>query len=170
MDLVRLNELLNAFGNEVGVEGFALDENGYAYFVSDTTVVINFDFYREENALVLSATVAPIEDDNRMIIYEELLQGAFFWGDNRGATMALSPDGNHAMMLYPVDLNNASVPGLVAAYNIVCEHSWAWAKRLATATGRVHFDPPDTMSDADRSTPDTEAEDASHINAPGRFA
>ena len=145
MDLSTLNEVMAGFGRELGVDGFELNEDGYAALVTDSTVVLNFDFYEEEQKLVVMSTVAVIDEKNRVAIYEEMLQGAFFWGENRGVTMALSPDGYHAVTLYAIDAEDMTVQRLLAVHEMMCEHSWAWAMRIANATGREHHEPPEPV-------------------------
>ena len=84
-----INAVLKRFGDDIGLENLALDDNDHCLLSVDDrqTVQIQLDCDRDE--LVLFTDLGRLGQSNRLEICETLLEANLFWNGTDGATVGL---------------------------------------------------------------------------------
>ncbi|MEZ5582385.1 MAG: type III secretion system chaperone [Candidatus Competibacteraceae bacterium] len=77
MSKSHMHHLINDLGDAIGLPELALDEKDFACIVSEDGVVLNLDYFEDEDTLVLYTTVGEIPDDKRLELYQEMLRANF---------------------------------------------------------------------------------------------
>ncbi|MEM9044408.1 MAG: type III secretion system chaperone [Pseudomonadota bacterium] len=149
-----IGDLIAKLGAEIGFPDLALDEGGFVAIVNDDTTVLNIDYYEEEQAIVMYATVAELTDETRFDIYEEMLMANFMWKETLGATLCISPTTEHALLMASIETDDLDYQTFSKFYQNVHRLTWAFSDRFKKIAG-------------DESADEERVEDpASHPTAP----
>jgi hypothetical protein len=154
-----VDRLIAEFGNELDLPDLALDEDGFVAIINDDGLVLNIDYYEEQETMVFYTTIGEIPDDRRLELYDEMLKANFAWQDTEGATLCVNPVGTHALLMASVTLDGLDPSVLMTIFNHLGELTVAWAHRLRAITG---------VDDETAETAD--AEPAPAMADPSRFA
>lgn len=93
----HINRLLTDFGNVLGLEGLALDENGYCCLSFDD-VVVNIESVGESSLLLLYSSLGALLADAGPAVCRSLLEANYFFHGTAGATIGLDgPTGGVAL-------------------------------------------------------------------------
>ncbi|MEI6987213.1 MAG: type III secretion system chaperone [Rhodospirillaceae bacterium] len=128
MDRTQAQALLSEFGTLTGLPDVELDEAGIGTFVVDDNILVSVGFDDLAGRLVLMATLDQCETGPAQMT--AMLQANFLWRGAGGASFALTPNGDTAVLLFPVpvDANAIALSVIVQSFIDVIE---TWQKRLA---------------------------------------
>ena len=85
-----LQTLLNELGQHMGIGELNLDNDGYCALQFDEDIVINFQYWQDEQQLVIYADLGVPASGEQL--YSALLEANLFWRLTLGATLSLSGD------------------------------------------------------------------------------
>jgi hypothetical protein len=104
----KVNKIFRDFGKNIGIEELSLDENNYCcLFVEDVAVNIEFDEGTEQ--LFLCSTIAELPPQNeRMALYDLLLDGNFCFRSTDGATIGVDTEHDLVALVKAVPLERIS--------------------------------------------------------------
>ncbi len=159
MDEQNLNRLIGDLGKDIGIPDLALDEDGFVCIINEDGVVVNIDHFDDQDSLVIYTTIGEIVEDRRLEIYDEMLKANFMWKDTLGATLCVSPDGKHALLMASFTVGDLDLPQLLNMYKYIYEMTWAWAGRFRAVAGEdlperaVEGDEAQTGDDAGQTPP-----------------
>jgi len=125
-----MNALMQDFGNSVGVPDMAFDEEDYLAFTSAEGVLVNVDYFENDETLVLYTTIGELFDDFRFQFYDEMLKANLFWELTLGATLCVNPEGSHALLTASVSTGDLDVPKLTNLFSHVNRLTLVWGERL----------------------------------------
>ena len=126
--------VIQEFGTAAGAPDMALDEDDFVCFTTPAGVLINVDYYRDDDCLVMYTTVGEIFDDTRMDIYDDLLKANFFWEVTGSATLCVDPEGTHALLVASVTAAGLDVTQLTNVFDRIDQLTQAWAARIHQIT------------------------------------
>jgi hypothetical protein len=105
MDLeTYVNDLLQAIGQSLDLPGLALDGNGHCVLLFDDKVVLNMEFDREKELLIIYSYIGEVPYEGREIIFETLLESNLFWKDTQGATIGIDKQTQTVVLAFPMEL------------------------------------------------------------------
>jgi hypothetical protein len=105
MDLEEyVNELLQSIGKSLDLPGLALDDNGHCVLLFDDKVVLNMEFDREKELLIIYSYIGEVPYEGREIIFETLLESNLFWKDTQGATIGIDKQTQTVVLAFPMEL------------------------------------------------------------------
>ena len=84
----HINRLLTDFGNALGLEGLALDENGYCCLSFDD-VVVNIESVGDSSLVLLYSSLGALPADAGPEVCRRLLEANYFFHGTGGATIGL---------------------------------------------------------------------------------
>ena len=126
--------VIREFGTAAGAPDMALDEDDFVCFTTPAGVLINVDYFADDDALVMYTTVGEIFDDTRMDIYDELLKANFFWEVTGSATLCVDPQGTHALLVASVTAAGLDVTQLTNVFDRINQLTQVWAARIHEIT------------------------------------
>ena len=135
MDRAQVNRLIAEMGEEIDLPDLALDDDGYVCIVNENGVVVNIDHFEAQDLLVMYTTIGEIVEERRFEVYDEMLKANFLWRDTMGMTLAVSPDGAHALLMANFTVADLDITQLLNMYATVCEMTWSWAMRFRAISG-----------------------------------
>jgi Tir chaperone protein (CesT) family len=130
MSRESIDALIQEFGAAVGVPEMALDEDAYLAFTSPEGVLVNVDYFEDDASLVLYTTIGELFDDFRFAFYDEMLKANLFWELTLGATLCVSPDGEHALLTACVSTGDLDTVQLTNFFQHVIRLTLIWTDRL----------------------------------------
>lgn len=93
----HINRLLTDFGNALGLEGLALDENGYCCLSFDD-VVVNIESVGDSSLVLLYSSLGALPADAGPEVCRRLLEANYFFHGTGGATIGVDgPTGGVAI-------------------------------------------------------------------------
>ena len=134
MSKSRIQQLIQELGATIGLSELELDEKDFVCIVSEDGVVLNLDYFEDEDTLVMYTTVGEIPDDKRLQLYEEMLRANFFWETTAGATLCLDPEVNLALLMANITVGDMDLPQLTNVLEHFTKLSWAWSDRIRALT------------------------------------
>ena len=135
-DIKHIDYLLKELGETIGLPELSLDDKRYVCIVSDDGVVLNLDYFEDEDTLVMYTTVGEIPEDKRLELYEEMLKANFFWENTAGATLCLDPEVNLALLMANVTVADMDMPKLMQVLDHFTRLTWAWSDRIRAIAGQ----------------------------------
>lgn len=97
MSLELANNIIAEFGRNVGIEGLALDEQGYCCLRFDS-LDTHFQYDASTESLVLFTRVGVLEEESLTEGLADMMSANLFWGGTRGATLAYQPGDNFVFL------------------------------------------------------------------------
>ena len=143
-----MNTLIQDFGATVGVPDMTFDDDDYLAFTSPEGVLVNVDYFEKDESLVLYTTIGALFDDFRFAFYDEMLKANLYWELTLGATLCVSPDGEHALLTASVSTGDLDTIKLSNLFQHVNRLTLAWAERLRTVAAEAEGDQPAADSPA----------------------
>ncbi|MEZ5581677.1 MAG: type III secretion system chaperone [Candidatus Competibacteraceae bacterium] len=131
-----MHQLIKDLGREIGLPEMAMDENDFVCLFTNDGVVLNLDYHEDEDVLVMYATVGEIPDDQRLQLYQELLQANFFWQSTAGATMCIDHTAERVMLMTNITVGDLDLPKLMAVLDHFTGLAWVWSDRIRELTGQ----------------------------------
>ncbi|NJN48094.1 MAG: type III secretion system chaperone [Candidatus Competibacteraceae bacterium] len=135
MSKSHMQHLTDELGDAIGLPDLALDEKDFVCIVSEDGVVLNLDYFEDEDTLVMYTTVGEIPDDKRLKLYQEMLRANFFWETTAGATLCLDPEIDLALLMANVTVADMSLPQLMNILDHFTKLAWAWSDRIRALIG-----------------------------------
>lgn len=126
--------IIRDFGMAVDNPELSLDDDSFVCFTTADGVLINIDYFEGSESLVLYTTIGEIFEMTKLAVYDELLKANFFWELSGGATLAVSPEGGHAVLTASVTARDLDVSKLTEVIKHVNQLTFAWAARISDIT------------------------------------
>lgn len=133
----NVDQLIVEFGDAIGVEDLRFDETGYVALITEDGMVLNLDHMDDQDCLVMSSTVGEITDEFRYELYDEMLKANFLWSETLGATLCVSPEGGHALLMTSITTGDLDLPKLQNVHEVFVHLTRAWTERINEITGAV---------------------------------
>lgn len=132
MALEDYQKIIAAFGQSIGLQDAAPDEEGYCAMSFDD-LVVHLQYTADDDQLTLYTRLGEVDEDRVEGIYGMLLAANMFWQGTQGATLSVEPD---LRIVFLADkqtvgsLSDSSFSEWLALYVRVAEY---WQQRLKTA-------------------------------------
>ena len=123
-------QILKEIGAKNGLE-MALDENGACTLELADGRVMLIQERADLDELDFVATLGPVPEEARAVVFTELLSANFYWNDTYGATISWNADLEEAVIMYPLRLDDATAESVETVFNRFLELQSAWAERFA---------------------------------------
>ena len=149
----NVDYLIKELGDAMELPDPAFDEDGFVCILTEDGIALNIDHYEDQECLVMYTTVGEIPEEHRLALYDEMLKANFMWQDTFGATLCVSPTGEHALLMISIPTGDLDLPQLVNIYNNIGRLTWAWSDRFRAITGEDGANDEDEAPDADPDAP-----------------
>jgi hypothetical protein len=126
----KLDEVLSAFGKEVGME-LATEENGVCLLVFDKRTTINLLGDPITESLLVWSNLGPLPGEGSERVLRSLMQANLFWTGTGGATLGLMPEGGEVVLATRRPLATLDPEGLRSAIELMVEQAEALAPTVA---------------------------------------
>ncbi|MEE4377567.1 MAG: type III secretion system chaperone [Candidatus Competibacteraceae bacterium] len=136
MSKENIHQLVKDLGREMDLPDMTMDENDFVCIFTNDGVVLNLDYHEDEDVLVMYSTVGDVPDDQRLQLYQELLQANFFWESTAGATMCVDHTAERVMLMANITVGDLDLPKLMTVLDHFIRLSWAWSDRIRELTGQ----------------------------------
>ncbi|MBS7777915.1 type III secretion system chaperone [Acidovorax sp. CCYZU-2555] len=100
-----INRLLTDFGNYLGLESLALDENDYCCLTFDD-IYLNIEAVGEGSAVLIYSSLGVVPEDAGAEVYKRLLEANYFFHKTSGGTIGLEAGTGLVAMTQLVDTAN----------------------------------------------------------------
>ncbi|MBQ2632055.1 MAG: type III secretion system chaperone [Kiritimatiellae bacterium] len=122
--------ILKKLGESNGLE-MSLDENGACTLELSDGRVMLIQERADLDELDFVATLGPVPEEKRSAVFTDLLAANFYWSETFGATISWNADLEEAVIMYPLDLADATPESVETIFDRFLELQSAWADRLA---------------------------------------
>ena len=122
--------MLEELGAKTGLE-IVLDENGSCTLELSDGRVMLLQERAGLNELDFVATLGPVPEEVRAEVFTELLAANFYWNDTFGATISWNVDLEEAVIIYPLNLADATTESVETIFTRFLELQDAWGSRFA---------------------------------------
>ena len=126
----EVKSILKELGAKNGLE-MALDENGACTLELADGRVMLIQERADLDELDFVATLGPVPEEVRATVFTDLLAANFYWKETFGATISWNTDLDEAVIMYPLNLANATDESVETIFTRFLELQDAWAERVA---------------------------------------
>ncbi len=105
-----INRLLEEFGNYLGLESLALDEDNYCCLSFDA-VFVNIEAIPASSMVLLHTTLGQVAENAGADIYRQLLEANYFFQQTAGATLGLETGTRVVALTQIVDIAHMDLSG-----------------------------------------------------------
>ena len=151
--------ILNKLGESNGLE-MALDENGACTLELSGGRILLIQERAGLDELDFVATLGPVPEEKRAAVFTELLAANFYWNETFGATISWNSDLDEAVIMYPLNLADATAESVETIFSRFLELQSAWADRLAGLVAGAQESDDDVGEDGEN---DADGEDSDLI-------
>ncbi|WP_281560601.1 type III secretion system chaperone [Thalassomonas sp. RHCl1] len=131
-------EIIKQFAKQLGYQDADfVDEHGLALLI-DNKVQINI-LNQQERCLIL-AYIAPLDDENRLKLYETLLDANHDQDALGGASLGICPRKKSIALSLAIDSEGLDVSLLQQVFDRVLEASLLWHDRLKNQVSELQVD------------------------------
>ena len=128
--MMEVSLVLKEIGAKNGLE-MALDENGAcALELADGRVMLVQE-RSDLGELDFVAALGHVPAEARAAVFTELLAANFYWKETYGATISWNADLEEAVIMYPLNLADATPESVATIFSRFLELQSDWADRLA---------------------------------------
>ena len=122
--------ILKKLGESNGLE-MSLDENGACTLELSDGRIMLIQERADLDELDFIATLGPVPEGKRAAVFTDLLAANFYWNETFGATISWNADLEEAVIMYPLNLVDATSESVKTIFDRFIELQSAWADRLA---------------------------------------
>lgn len=122
--------ILKKLGERNGLE-MSMDENGACTLELSDGRVMLIQERAALDELDLVATLGPVPEEKRAAVFADLLAANFYWSETFGATISWNADLEEAVIMFPINLADATPESVETIFTRFLELQSAWADRLA---------------------------------------
>ena len=122
--------ILKKLGESNGLE-MSLDENGACTLELSDGRIMLIQERADLDELDFIATLGPVPEGKRAAVFTDLLAANFYWNETFGATISWNSDLDEAVIMYPLNLADATAESVETIFSRFLELQSAWADRLA---------------------------------------
>ncbi|WP_168735324.1 type III secretion system chaperone [Pseudothauera rhizosphaerae] len=126
----RCARLLEALGRRFGIEGLAFDERGLCALAFDRRMTVYLAADTRLGGMVLFATLGEFEPAERPDLLLAMLRGNFMWRVTEGATLAVDPEKDVALLVQCLSPQGLEADQLEARLEGFVNAALSWAERL----------------------------------------
>jgi len=126
----EVKSVLKELGAKNGLE-MDLDENGAcALELADGRVML-IQERADLDELDFVATLGPVPEEVRADVFTDLLAANFYWKETFGATISWNVDLEEAVIIYPLNLADATPESIETIFTRFVDLQGAWSERFA---------------------------------------
>ena len=122
--------ILKKLGESNGLE-MSLDENGACTLELADGRVMLIQERADLGELDFVATLGPVPEEVRADVFTELLAANFYWKETYGATISWNADLEEAVIIYPLNLADATPETVETIFTRFVDLQAAWSERFA---------------------------------------
>ena len=126
----EVGQILKKLGEDNGLE-MSLDENGACTLELSDGRVMLIQERTDLGELDFVATLGPVPEEKRAAVFTDLLAANFYWSETFGATISWNADLEEAVIMYPLNLADATPESVETIFSRFLELQSDWADRLA---------------------------------------
>ena len=130
MEKERFAQMLESFGNLVGIEGMGLDADNACTISFDEKIVLNLQFEEENHTLVVFSNLGKIEKDRQLELFSEMLEAGFYERARGGPSLGFIRETQTAMLISQADTRQLDFQALEALVEQVVNCAEAWIARI----------------------------------------
>ena len=131
MPLEQFHQLLNMFGETVGISYLESHPQGLCSLRFDDRVTIDLEYNEKQNAILLSSLVGVLKQEERKLFYDELLEANVLWGGTGGATIGVDPASLAVFLCYQEQFNGVSLAQFQQLIKQFSDKALFWNQRIA---------------------------------------
>ena len=151
--------ILKKLGESNGLE-MSLDENGACTLELSDGRIMLIQERADLDELDFIATLGPVPEGKRAAVFTDLLAANFYWNETFGATISWNSDLDEAVIMYPLNLADATAESVETIFSRFLELQSAWADRLAGLVAGAQESDDDVGEDGEN---DADGEDSDLI-------
>ena len=126
----EVKSVLKELGAKNGLE-MDLDENGACTLELADGRVMLIQERADLGELDFVATLGPVPEEVRADVFTELLAANFYWKETYGATISWNVDLEEAVIIYPLNLADATPESIETIFTRFVDLQGAWSERFA---------------------------------------
>ena len=126
----EVKSVLKELGAKNGLE-MDLDENGACTLELADGRVMLIQERADLGELDFVATLGPVPEEVRADVFTELLAANFYWKETYGATISWNADLEEAVIIYPLNLADATPETVETIFTRFVDLQAAWSERFA---------------------------------------
>ena len=126
----EVKSVLKELGAKNGLE-MDLDENGACTLELADGRVMLIQERADLGELDFVATLGPVPEEVRADVFTELLAANFYWKETYGATISWNVDLEEAVIIYPLNLADATPETVETIFTRFVDLQAAWSERFA---------------------------------------
>ena len=126
----EVKSVLKELGAKNGLE-MNLDENGACTLELADDRVMLIQERADLGELDFVATLGPVPEEVRADVFTELLAANFYWKETYGATISWNVDLEEAVIIYPLNLADATPDTVETIFTRFVDLQAAWSERFA---------------------------------------
>jgi len=131
MNNTAISRLIQELGEYIGLPGLELDETQACYLrFDDLLLCLEIDDPQEK--MLIYAPVAELPETDREELLLSLLKANLFWGETRGATLAISLATNQVILQESLPLASLTSVALSTHLEAFVNQCEGWFSRLAS--------------------------------------
>ncbi|WP_161626857.1 type III secretion system chaperone [Desulfospira joergensenii] len=132
MEKERLSQMLETFGNLVGITGIGLDEDNACTISFDGQVVLNLQFEEENHTLLMFSNLGRIEKDRQLELFSEMLEAGFYERARGGPSLGFIRETQTAMLIAQADTRQLDFQAFEALVEQYVNCAEAWIARIGS--------------------------------------
>lgn len=131
-----INRLLRDFGNHLGLDSLALNEDGYSCLAFDE-IYVNIEAIGESSWVLLYTSLGKVAHDAGQDVYMRLLEANYFFQQTAGASLGLETGTGLAVMTQAVNLADMESSDLEAVMKAFVDAAEGCAQLCNGVQGRA---------------------------------
>ena len=144
MGRADMENLLNGFGEKVGISDLNFDENGYCCLFFDE-IVCNMELDEEAELLFMYTSVGEVPAEGKEAFYEVLLEANYFYRQTAGATLGIDRDAGLVVLAYQISFAGLDYHQFEKTIENFVNVSESWINRIGGS-----FESPEGPESGDR--------------------
>jgi hypothetical protein len=124
----QADTLIRQLGTAIGMAELALDAGGTCLLALDDDTIVSIGYDVTSERLIMMSPLDAVEPTAAVL--HQLLVANFLWHETAGATWALSPGGEAAVLQSAIP-DQIDIPGLQAAFEAFAVQARNWNLALA---------------------------------------
>lgn len=146
-----VSDTFERLGEELGIEQFEFDDDGYCLLRVDDAIDLAIELDEDSQSIILSADCGDLPSANREKVLQELLDANFYWAGSGGATFATNSQTDTVCLQAREAAAQLDLDRLRDLLLAMISNAEAWRQRLEDiSAGRTPTEtntelPPDAM-------------------------
>ncbi len=131
MSAERVHLLIEELGNELGLPGMKLDDEGVCVINTADGLDVVLNYVDDDDMLIVYSLLGSIPDDRQEEMCATILKANFGWPQTRGSTLSVSRKGRQVVLQTYARCDLLDLPTTVAMLEHFFQRASYWAEAIA---------------------------------------